>query len=1025
MLFCCSGAYAQATNEIHGIVRDATDKPLSGVSIEVKGTQTVVLSNEQGGYRIRAREGQTLVFTFVGMEKKEVVVGKTTDIDITLTPSSNSLGDVVVIGYGTQKRRDVTGAISSITADEIQKQVVTNPLDALSSKVPGFSVSNNSGRPGGKMSVSIRGHSSISADNTPLFVIDGIIGANPELIDPNEIESVNILKDASATAIYGVQGTNGVVIITTRKPKVGEARIAYNVNFSLGKLARKVDMMDANEFMEWFKRAWAFDPNRTQLPDFAADYPDLFNTDETPKYNTDWQKESTRLAFSNQHFLTISSGTVNSKQSLSAGYQDNNGILLSTYYKKYTVNYVNEFKLDSWLTIGGSLGYDHVTKNQIDDYQVGAVVGPRAVLEMLPILPVQYPDGKYSTLNDFGYNVNADGSYTKAGDFPADNPVRLLKDIKWIFDEDQILANLHASIRIVNGLEFKTALSYQSYANKNSYFVNKDLLSLGTATNGVAEIGNLKNAYWQFDNTLNFNRTIHKNSINALLGASWNKGTGETVTTGQVGGFSTNYYGFDNLAAGTVTVTRPGSTYVDYKLNSYFARVNYAYDEKYLFTITGRYDGSSKFGVNNKYSFFPSAGLGWLLSKENFLKENKAINLLKLRAGYGITGNSAIPSYSSLGTITTYNVVLNNQLANGASIGTIPNANLRWERTSQVNIGLDLQLLGGRFGITADVYNKKTRDLLLSKPVSIVTGYTSVVDNIGSVENKGIEVAVFATVLQSDNFSWRLSANYAANRNKILRLGVNNEDIITGPPNFFLGYSPIIFRQDEPIGSIWGLERIGTWSTNEESEAAKYGRAPGDVKRLDVNGDYKFDNNDAMILGDIYPTYEMGISSNITYKNFELSVDVQIVQGNKIVNPGIYTLADRNYKANALTSVLDDAWTPDHQNTMARQLRFWSPDRLFHDLPGYIDSYWVRDGSFVRGKNIYLGYTFNHALLEKVKIKGLKAFFNVQNFFLITRYDVGFDPEVSTYSSYPFSQGMEFYGYPKPRTYTIGFNVNL
>lgn len=1020
VLICTFSSSGQQTaGPVTGTVMDSANAPLPGVSVQILGGKGGAVTNERGEFTIRAAEGARLVFSITGYRTESVQVRGGVPLHIVLTAQAGVLNDVVVIGYGTQKKVDVTGAVASVKASDLSDRITSNPLEALSGKVPGLSVYNNSGRPGGGVSVNLRGFNSISASNSPLFVIDGVVGADFQSINPSDIETVDVLKDASSTAIYGSRGANGVIIVTTKKAKNGDFGISYNGSASLNTLARRMDMLDSKGWMEWFKRAWAYDPKRGPLPDLHADYPLLFDAGENPLYNTDWQKAATRNALSHRHFISLTQGTAKSKNGFYTGYQDDEGILRNTFYRKFTSRYNTEMNLRSWFTVGGDISYNQIRTNRVDDFAVGAENATRMLVEFLPIFPIKYPNGDWSRLDQFGYNFDGTGAHTKAGIYPAENPVRQLDQMVNLYSTDQVLLNAFASVRLAKGLTFKTTYSSQVLSTKNNQYVGKDLEDIGIANSGSAIVGNSRTLYWQAENYLTYDRNFGDNHhLNAVLGASWMESTLESAQASATG-FSTDYYQYNNLGAGSVLGT-PQSGYSNYKLNSYYGRLNYAYLDKYLVTFTGRYDGSSKFGDATKFAFFPSGAVGWILSKENFLSNSHFISFLKLRGSYGITGNSEIAPYSSLGNVGVYTVGLNDQIVKGTAPVSVPNPNLKWEQTAQTDIGVDFRVLDNRLSLTADYYKKKTTNLLLNVPISSVTGYTSVTTNIGSLQNTGFELAVTGDIVRSHDLSWSLGAQISANTNKILALGTTNADIFPGPN--FLGQTNIL-QVGKPIGNFWGFKRIGTWSDKEAAEAALYGKKPGDIKRLDVNGDHVFDNSDAMVLGNMFPKYELNLTTSVRFKNWTLSADVQVRHGNKVMNITTLTVEDRQYYANSYATILKDAWTPDHQNTVVPSLRFSNIDPWGTDLPFFMDSRWVEDGSFVRGKSINLAYALPDKQVLRLGLTGLRFYANVQNFFLLSKYR-GFDPEVSTFGG-SFAQGIEFYGSPRPRTYTIGLTANF
>lgn len=495
-----------------------------------------------------------------------------------------------------------------------------------------------------------------------------------------------------------------------------------------------------------------------------------------------------------------------------------------------------------------------------------------------------------------------------------------------------------------------------------------------------------------------------------MLGASWYEKSYFGFTA-FASNFADEFYSYYNLAKGT-NDPRVSSNYTASKLNSYFARANYNYADKYFLTTTVRYDGSSRFGKDNRYAFFPSAAAAWRVSNEEFLKDNSVLTNLKLRLTYGQSGNNAIGDYAALGGPGSQVVVFDKQKVVGSSQGVIPNANLKWEKTTETNFGADFQLFN-RVMVTGDYYIKKTTDLLFNKPVARITGYASALDNIGSVENRGIEIAINTNNINTADFRWDSQITFNKNNNEVVALGANDEDVFSG-----FWFSHQIFRVGEPAAVFWGWNRLNSWGTDEAEQAAKYGRVPGDVRHEDVNNDGKLDKADQMIIGSPYPDFEVGFVNDFTYKNWSLSVDIHVSQGNDILTPGVLFVNDRYNYGGAFQLMYDDRWTPQNQNTI------WS--RVRPDIKQFsaFDSGNIFDGSFIRGRNLTLSYQVPTELLEKYSLSRMKIYANVQNFFLITDY-FGWDPEVSSDDGNQWAQGFDVYGYPKPRTFNFGVQLSF
>ncbi|WPU92210.1 TonB-dependent receptor [Mucilaginibacter sabulilitoris] len=979
---------AQESRTVSGIIIDENKLPLPGVTVMEKGTANATPSNDKGAFSLRVKTNAILVFRSTGYKSQEVAVHTQTVINISMVSENTALKDVVVIGYGTQRKVDVTGSVASVSSAIITERPSPNALGALQGQVPGLSITSNSGRPG-DMRVNIRGFNSINASNNPLFVVDGVIGVDYSTINPNDIATIDVLKDASSTAIYGARGSGGVIIITTKRGKDGKAVVNLSLTGGYNVLPREIPLLNSTQYQAMERAAYAFVPGRA-YPDFAKLEPLLYNADGTPKYNTDWQKEVYKPSFSQNDNLSISGGNSDLKYNMNYGYQNDQALMLFTYNKKYSARINLDAKVNDWLTTGLNLS-GVSSKERIQDDGVGGLTAPREVMEAFPMIPVKLPDGKWG--GNF-MHLNSEG---------ADNPVNLLTNYYNIHNRINVLANTYFNIRLSDNLEFKTSFSAESYTDENDYASSGSAVQRGLYQNISAGINSEKSLYWQSSSYFTYKKQFNKaNNLNVVLGTEWAK-KHDQIVGASASNFDSDFYLWNNLGAGIVP-NPPTSSAYDWQIHSYFSRVTYSLSDKYLFTATGRYDGSSKFGANHKYAFFPSAAAAWRVSEENFLKDSKTISNLKLRISYGSTGNSEIGQYQSIGALSSNTAIFAGNRAGGEVQGTIPNPNLKWEKTDQADLGVDLGLFNNRINLTADVYNKITNGLLLYAPVPLSSGFDNVLTNIGSVRNRGFELALNTNNIVGA-FNWSTTLNFSANRNKILALGLHNEDIFPGPS--FLDQTNIL-RVGQPVGTFYGLTRLGTWGTDEAAQAALVGAKPGDIKDSDTKS----------ILGHAYPNFVSEFINRFSYKNFELVVDIQVSQGNNVLNLGYATSEDRQTLANGYTTVLN-AWTPANQNTSIAQVR------LNGDGPSLRqDSHYVQDGSFIRGKNISLSYTVPKSLCNALHLKNLRLFTGVQNAFLITKYKTGYDPEVSTYPQ-PFAYGIEFYAQPKARTFNFGLNATL
>lgn len=1016
-----SSAAAQQHRLVSGTVTDAGGEPVIGANITVKGTTNGTVTDLDGHFTLEAPAGSLLVVSYIGYLTKEVPAGDRTELSIRLTEDTQHLDEVVVVGYGVQKKSDLTGSVANIKAEKLMERPATTVEQALAGRVAGVNVSTNSGRPGGRTNIQIRGYSSINASSKPLYVVDGIVweGGGLDAINPNDIQTIDVLKDASSTAIYGTRGSNGVILITTKKGKLGQKpSIAYDANVSISKLARKIDVLNAGEFMQiWdtgYRNAEKFDPDGWKSGKYANYSPEyvrehykvgntygnreLFDAAGKPLYDTDWQDEATRVAISQNHNLAVTGGSEKTSYGAFLNYTDDEGILRSTYKKRFSGRLNLDTEITRWLKAGVLLSYGDV-RESFQDQEQGSGNIPRTMIETTPIIPVKWADGSFARPADF------------AGMEDADTPASLASELKWQNKSAVFNGNVYANITFMKGLEFKTTLG-ASNTDWHEYIFAPTTISLRTGMGkNKANVNSERRRFWQWENHLTYQTVIQEDhALNIMAGAEYQKYHRlRTEETGQ--DLSDDFFSWNNLGqAKSQSVT---SDFLGWQMESYFARINYNLKNKYLLTVTGRVDGSSKFGKNNKYAFFPSAALGWRVAEENFMESAAGwLSNLKLRVSYGLTGNSDIGQYRSLAMLGSTTYVFAGDRAPGMVIGELANPNLKWEKTAQWDVGVDFGVLDNRLSLEADFFLKKTKDLLYEAPVPATSGKRSMMSNIGSMENKGIELTLNTVNVKTNDFQWSSSFNISFLKNKITQLGVNNEDKLVDPD--FLGKN-VILRVGEPVGSFWGYKLLGTWGTDEAAEAAKYGKKPGDLKHEDLNHDNQINDADKQIIGRGTPDFYGTFNNYLQYKNFDFSLELQYSVGADVLNNTNHSSEDRTSIANSKKTVLN-AWTEANQDTPIAQTRLASA--------GYttlIDSHKVENGSFLRGKNISIGYSLPAALIGRLGFTKLRVSFSAQNFFLISSY-TGYDPEVSTWDT-GFSQNIQFYDYPKARSYTFGLSA--
>lgn len=1020
-------------HDVRGRVVNTEGTPLQGVSVLIAGTKKGSTTNSDGRFSINVpNDNVSLQISSVGFVTQTIPVGSQTEINVTLASASTALDQVVVVGYGTRRKSDLTGAVGSVKESQLHERPAASLNQALAGRISGVQVNTNSGRPGGRTNIRVRGFSSINSSNNPLYVVDGVMlpqgnqtqaSQAIDYINPNDIVSVEVLKDASSTAIYGARGANGVILITTKRGRAGEGRITYDADYFVPYVGPNFPkVLTAKEFLavedlayqnmaKYDPAGWAAGKYASRNPALARKDPRIFDANGNPLYETNWLKEATQHKLGMNQQVGFSGGDEKTTYSISLGYRNDQGLLLNSYLKRYSGRFSFDSQIKKWMKVGGTMSYNNQEENIVD--QSDAV--PRQIVEDFPFLPVRYADGTFANNRDY---PNAEGTMSS---------VHRLLDTRYILNTQTSLGSVYSNINFAPGLEMRTVLGYNVLTQGNNQSVTR---TLNIGGQGNASASNSRQSFWSLENYLTYNKRIKDiHSITGLLGISWQE-TNSFSEGASISGFSSDYFLYNNLGAGS---TGPGysSNRSRFAFNSYFGRVNYGFKDKYLVTVTARADGSSKFGTNNKYSIFPSAALAWKVSEEDFLKNNTVISNLKVRTSFGLTGNSEIPPYSSLPLLSSgYAAVLNAAKVGGTGLNRLSNPDLKWEKTAQYDAGVELGLLHNRITIEGDIYYRKTTDMLLDAPVPRTTGYATIRKNIGSMENKGIELGLNTVNIQGKDFSWNTTFNISMNRNKILSLATPSDIFNVGGPNFTNPTN--IIRIGEAAGSFWGLVRLGTWSEAERAEAAKYTSyrnnltiLPGDIKYLDVNGDHIINDADRVILGNGSPKAWGSFLNTFKYKSLDLTIELQYSYGNDVLDMTSHSSEDRVSLANSYATVLN-AWTPQNQNTSIAEIR--------DTRAGYVtnvDSWWVKDGSFIRGRNLLLGYTFSSATAKRLKLDRFRIYASAQNLFLIHHKELRNDPEATPTGGYAgdgnnvFSQGMFWHSYPKSTIYMVGLNVSL
>ncbi len=991
---------------VTGVVVDAAGVPVIGANVIVKGTTVGTITDFDGNYSLEVPENAVLQISYIGYLTEEVTVGDKSSINVTLKEDSQALDELVVVGYGTMRKSDVTGSIATAKGDELTKQQNFSALDNLRGKVSGVNIFSNSSQPGAYSNrVIIRGMATINSSSDPLYVVDGVVMENFDLVNPNDIESMEVLKDASAAAIYGARGANGVIMVTTKRGKTdGEGvSVSYQGSVSVSSMARKMNTLNAQQWCDAFMIGLE-NENKYQGTNWSLDRRDWFNdpvyfdADGNPLYDTDWQDEATRNAVSHNHQINIQQAGKNSSMGAFLNFTDQQGIVNNTYNKRLNAKVAYDANPLKWLSTSVNLLVNH-TWGRYTPEDTGGQDARRTMIEMLPWLPVYEPNtGNYTTSTSSTIN-------DVLGFEGMSNPVFILNEQKRMKYNTQIFGNAALTFHLMEGLDLKTQFGMDHHNIDYRGYSSKELNNI-SMPNGWAEYTNEQTMYWQEETYLTYNKVLDKHRINAMAGLSWQERTYRRNKS-YTEGFFDDFYQDNNMAIGTLPSV-PESEWTRWAMNSYFLRFAYTYNDRYSATVTGRVDGSSKFGENNKYAFFPSAGLAWNVSQEDFLKDNKVISTLKLHTSYGLTGNSEIDPYYSLGRVTAETTLANGQRVPSLYVGNMSNPDLKWEKTGQFDVGFNLGLFQNRLNFDIAYYNKKTTDLLLDCPIPHSTGFSTIFKNVGSVRNQGLDIMVNGTPIQGE-FTWNSTLNLNFNKNKILHLGDTDADIYQD--DWVNGGT--ILRVGESMGSFYGVVREGVY-TVEDFEAGLCEKTQiGHAKRSESKE----------IIGKGLPDWTGSWVNNFSYKGFDLTVDFQFVWGVDTWQRFMHSTYDRFGITNGLENILTDAYDGTNPETMQQMIYLANSGHKGGDTTS--DSQWMCNGSYLRLNMLQLGYTFESNVVKKLGLAGLRMYLSGNNLFLITAKDfLGYDPE-STSSASKFGQNMTFFSYPRARTFTFGLNVTF
>lgn len=1047
VLFSVTVAMAQVL--VRGTVVDQTGESVIGASIQVKGTTQGTITDIDGKFSLGVPDKKSvIVVSFIGYATKELQVDTSKPMSIVLEEDTKVLDEVVVVGYQEVRKKDLTGSVAKADMNELLNTPVGSFDQTLGGRIAGVNVSSSEGTPGGTMNIVIRGNNSLTQDNSPLYVIDGFPvedAAIASTINPSDIESLDILKDASATAIYGARGANGVVIITTKKGKIGKAQITYDGSVTMQNVTRKIPMMNAYEFVklqtEMYPQAAA---NSSGGYLMSYDGKDWSLDDYRNIFQYNWQDEIMRTAWQQNHNVRINGGTEGVRYNASLSYYDQDGILLNSGYERFQGRLNTAIRRDK-LDVSLTANYSRSVQTGSTPSETSYSGMNNLFFSVWGYRPITYPNKSMeSLLNDV-----MDDAIDSTNDYRF-NPIRSLKEEYRKYYINNLQLNGYVAYDILKGLKLKISGGYTYDARKNDQFNNSKTRYGGpTSTDKVnGQIIRNERLTWLNENTLTYQTNIkNKHFFNALVGVTFQNSDYEYYSL-KATHIPNESLGMAGLSDGTLAAS--SSLKSSWSMMSYLARLNYNYKSKYYATASFRADGSSKFSKKNRYGYFPSGSLAWNFMEEDFMKPlSKVLDSGKLRVSWGLTGNNRIGEYDYYALLEvlksrTGDYISNGSVPSGAypfdndntNVGVVPtslaNNDLKWETTEQWNVGLDLSLFKERVNITADIYRKTTRDLLLDASIPLSSGFYSATKNIGKVRNDGLELSLSTVNVQTKDFTWTTDFNISFNRNKVLELAENQLSLLTAA-TFDQNYNSqpsYIAMVGKPMGMMYGYLYEGTYKYDDfiqsgNSYTLKAGvpyfsteanTQPGMPKYKDLNGDGIIDSNDRTIIGRGLPIHTGGFTNSFTYKGFDLSVFFQWSYGNDILNANRLFFESSNNMQRELNQYASyaDRWTPENPDSDIPAATQSSSNRVF-------SSRVIEDGSFLRLKTVTLGYTFPKAMIAKAHLSNVRLYLAAQNLWTWTSYS-GYDPEVSVRNS-ALTPGLDFSSYP--RAYTVSFGVNL
>lgn len=978
LLLIVQSALLAQNSTIKGTVRSNDGTTMPGVSVVLKGTTTGTTTNIDGKYSVSAPLNSTLIFSFIGFETTEVQVDGKTQVDVTLNQIASNLSEVVVVGYGSQQKKDLTGAVAVVSSKDLKDRPNTQFGYSLEGKAAGVQVIRSSGQPQAGFTMRIRGTSSITSGSDPLYIIDGVQTYNTSDINPSDIESFTVLKDASSAAIYGSSGANGVVLITTKRGKAQKLKLDFNTSLTLSKAWKEMKVL-----------------NGSQFKDLAIEMGETTDQAFWDKYNanTNWQKETFRNALSQNYQLSATGGTKKTSYYFSGSWVDQNGIVLNNSVKRATFKANVDQQVNKVLKIGTSLSYDHWKDVDVSENNRNGVI--TRLYTSIPNIgirdldnPLMYARSPF--INDL------------------ENPVSTVYQPVHSYINDRLHGNAYAEAEVIDGLKLKTLFGFEQTNGIYTSFQDSVQTKYGKTMKGLATGNTYNYKYWVSENTANYTKKINDHNITALAGYIVSRETTDNLYKSSHD-FSRASNGNTEVGSGAVQ-SLPSPYFVRKSHMSYIGRINYSYRDKYFITSNFRADGSGQFSAQNRWGYFPSFSSGWRISQEEFLKKSAVISDLKIRVGWGIVGNDRAAPYAWYGLVDTISnkYLIGGETHTAFTPSTLENQDLRWEKTSQLDIGVDLAFLDNRISLTADYYYKKTTDILLEVPQPTSVGYSTALQNAGSLENKGFEFQVSSRNIVSSDFRWNTDFNISFNKNKVLSIigtTIHSGGINPAGDEF----NTAVVQEGKSLGSFYGKISQGV------------DPATGDIKFMKT-ADGSADS--VGIIGNANPKFIYGLTNSFAYKNFTLDIFLQGVQGNQIMNATRILTESMALTMNQSATVLNRWHTPGDITDMPRV----TPNDWANSNPS---TRYLENGSYLRVKSLTLGYTIDPSVLTRLKITRCMVYFTAENLLTFTKYS-GFDPEVSAFSgsgqdatNQNTAPGVDFGTYPQSRDFVLGVKISF